>query len=430
MQNKAYEGTEMINHRARGRLARARCQANGLLRTTACAALLLPAAAMAQPAAIGFSPRDLAEGPFAFDTAEQDGIAVEVVVSGFRRPFSLAFLPDGDALISERGVGLRLVRDATGARGATALVEAPVAGGPPRGSARNGGIHDVVAHPDFAGNRYVYYTYNADGEATADGQATFALTLARAHYSDGALTDSEVLFQGEAVPNASGSRIAFAPGGTLFVTSGAPFGDEAQALDNVYGKVLRLNDDGGIPDDNPFVGRPGVRPEIYTLGHRDQLGLTVHPATGAVLAVEHGPNGGDELNRILPGRNYGWPEYSFGRTYDGPRQSERPLGPDTEQPLVLWLPSIGPTGLAFYYGDAFPEWNGNLFVGSARRGEIPGTGGLERIVFNENLEELRRESLLGELRARVRDVREGPDGLLYVITDDASPALLRISPRG
>jgi glucose/arabinose dehydrogenase len=382
----------------------------------------------AQPAAIGFSPVDLGEAPFEFDTAEQDGIRVELVVSGFRRAFSLAFLPSGDALISERGGSLRLVRDATGLSGSTELVADPVAGGPPRGSGRSGGLHEVVVHPDFAANRYVYFTYNASGEPDAEGQPTYALTLARAHYANGALSDTEVLFRGEADTNASGSRIAFAPGGYLFMTTGAPFSDEAQALDNVYGKILRLTDEGGIPADNPFVGERGARGEIYTLGHRDQLGLTVQAGTGAVLAVEHGPNGGDELNLVLPGRNYGWPRYSYGRTYEGPRQSDRPLGPDTEQALVLWLPSIGPSGLAFYSGDAFPEWRGNLFVGSARRGEIPGTGGLERIVFNDQLEELRRESLLGPLRARIRDVRQGPDGLLYVLTDDANPALLRISP--
>jgi glucose/arabinose dehydrogenase len=213
------------------------------------------------------------------------------------------------------------------------------------------------------------------------------------------------------------------------MTTGAPFGEEAQMPANVYGKVLRMTEDGGIPADNPFIDTAGARGEVFTLGHRDQLGLTVHPGSGAVLSVEHGPNGGDEVNLIRPGRNYGWPVYSFGRTYEGPRQSAAPLGPDTEQPLVLWIPSIGPSGLSFYAGNAFPEWQGNLFVGSARRGQIPGTGGLERVVFNESLEELRRESLLGGLRARVRDVREGPDGLLYVLTDDQTGALLRISPR-
>jgi aldose sugar dehydrogenase len=403
--------------------ARARARA-----ALAALALLASALAQAQPADLGFAPVDLTAGPFEFETAEQGGIEVEVVATGFGRPFSLAFLPSGDALISERGVGLRLVRDATGARGETALVEAPVAGGPPRGVGRGGGLHEVAVHPDFERNGFIYYTYNASAGQNAEGQALFVLTLARARWRDGALLSPEILFEGEAVTNASGSRLAFAPGGYIYMTTGAPFSDEAQRTDNVYGKVLRMTEDGAIPSDNPFVGVPGARGEVFTLGHRDQLGLTVHAPTGTVLDAEHGPNGGDKVNVILPGRNYGWPDYSFGRTYEGPRQSERPLGPDTEQPLILWIPSIGPTGLTFYFGEKFPEWNGNLFIGSARHGEIPGTGGLERVVLNENLEELRRESLLGPLRARVRDVREGPDGLLYVITDDANPALLRISP--
>lgn len=395
--------------------------------------------AMAQPAQIGFAAVDLTTGPFEFDTAEQGGIRVETVVSGFRRPFAVALLPDGDALISERGVGLRLVRNATGGRGAAGgpgtagapgaaeLIEAPVSGGPPRGTGRGGGIHEVVIHPDFARNQLVYYSYNATAEGGSANQPLYRLTLARARYSDGALGDAEVLMEGEAVSGASGSRLAFAPDGLLYMTTGAPFGTEGQDPGNIYGKVLRMTADGGVPADNPFAGRAGARGEVFTLGHRDQLGLTAH-SSGAVLAVEHGPNGGDEVNRILPGRNYGWPEYSFGRTYEGPRHSPVPLGPDTEQPLILWLPSIGPSGLMFYSGAAFPEWNGNLFVGSARRGEIPGTGGLERVVLNEDLEELRRENLLGPLRARIRDVRQGPDGMIYVLTDDAVPALLRISP--
>jgi glucose/arabinose dehydrogenase len=385
-------------------------------------------AAEAQATDIGFAPADLADAPFEFATAEQAGIRVEVVARGFGRAFSLAFLPSGDALIAERGGDLRLVRDATGARGQTALDATPVRGGPPRGTGRGRGLHDVVVHPDFARNGYIYYSYNEAGEPDADGEATSVVTLVRARYANGALSGTEVLFRGGDIAGGSGSRIAFAPGGYVYMTTGAPFGDDAQSPANVYGKVLRLKEDGQIPADNPFGGQAGARGEVFTLGHRDQLGLTVHPESGAVLAIEHGPNGGDKVNLILPGRNYGWPEYSFGRTYEGPRQSERPLGPDTEQPLVLWIPSIGPSGMSFYFGAAFPEWNGNLFVGSARRGEIPGTGGLERIVFNDNLEELRRESLLGPLRARIRDVREGPDGLLYVLTDDANPALLRISP--
>jgi glucose/arabinose dehydrogenase len=196
----------------------------------------------------------------------------------------------------------------------------------------------------------------------------------------------------------------------------------------VYGKVLRLTPDGAPAKDNPFAGVAGARPEIFSMGHRDQLGLTVHPGSGAVLAAEHGPNGGDEVNLILPGKNYGWPRVTFGRDYQGPRLSESPVAPGIELPLVLWVPSIAPTGLTFYTGDRFPAWKGNLFVGSARRGEIPRTGGLERVVVNDKLEELRRETLLTSLHQRIRDVRQGPDGLLYVITDEDDGALLRIEP--
>jgi len=212
------------------------------------------------------------------------------------------------------------------------------------------------------------------------------------------------------------------------MTTGAPFDEKAQRTDTVYGKVLRLTEDGKVPPDNPFVGKAGARPEVFSMGHRDQLGLTVHAATGTVLAAEHGPNGGDEINVILPGHNYGWPKFSFGRTYEGPRISDTPLGPGIDQPLMLWIPSIAPTGLTFYTGDKIPAWKGNLFVGSSRRGEVPRTGGLERVVVNDKLEELRRESLLTELHQRIRDVRQGPDGLLYVITDEDDGALLRIEP--
>ena len=184
----------------------------------------------------------------------------------------------------------------------------------------------------------------------------------------------------------------------------------------------------GAEPGNPFVDRAGARPEIYSVGHRDQLGLTVHAATGQVLSAEHGPNGGDEVNLILPGRNYGWPTVSFGRDYQGPRISASPVAPDVELPLLLWIPSIAPTGMTSYTGEAFPAWKGNLFVGSARRGEIPRTGSLERVVLNERLEELRRESLLTDLHQRIRDVRQGPDGLLYVITDEDDGVLLRIEP--
>ena len=383
----------------------------------------------AQQGGVGIAPVALGDGPFVFDTAEQHGIRVDVVVRGLVHPFSFAFLPNGDALIVERGADVRLVEDATGE---ATLTPGPVPGAPPAAGFRGGGLHDVAVHPDFAENRLVYFTYNRPGEpdpsSEPPGRRPVAVTLARARFDGARLHGLEDLFAGEMLPGSSGSRIAFAPGGFVFMTTGAPFSDAAQRLDNVYGKVLRLAADGAVPADNPFAGRPGARAEIYSLGHRDQLGLAVHPLSGAVLAAEHGPNGGDEVNLILPGRNYGWPEYSFGRNYDGPRHSAVPLGPETEQALILWIPSIAPTGMTFYTGERLPAWQGNLFVGSARRGQIPRTGGLERIVLNDDLEELRRESLLTQLHQRIRDVREGPDGLLYAITDEDDGALLRISP--
>jgi aldose sugar dehydrogenase len=383
----------------------------------------------AQPNSLGVAPIEL-EGPYLFDTAEQHGIRVDVVVRGLAHPFSLAFLPNGDALISERGGDVRLVKGAT--RASALLAAEAVPGGPPRSPARGGGLHDIAVHPQFERNRLVYVTYNevagTPSGSGPSGPTTMTLKVTRSRFDGERLEALEEIYSAEERAGGSGSRLAFAPDGTLFVTTGAPFDDAAQRLDSAYGKVLRIDADGGIPDDNPFAGQQGARPEVYSLGHRDQLGLTVHAESGAVLAAEHGPNGGDEVNLILPGRNYGWPEYSFGRNYDGPRVSALPVVDGIEQPLVLWVPSIAPTGLTFYRGDALSAWSGNLFVGSGRRGQIPRTGGLERVVLNEQLEEVRRESLLGELRQRIRDVREGPDGLLYVITDEDDGALLRIGP--
>jgi glucose/arabinose dehydrogenase len=387
-------------------------------------------AAVAQQTDIGIAPVSLDRESYAFDTAEQHGIRVDVVTRGLPHPFSLAFLPSGDALVTIRGRELRLIRGATG--DAARLEPTPISGTPPAADVRGAGLHEVAVHPDFADNRLVYYTFNRPVAPAADvapgERPPTALVVARARLDGLRLTGIEELLAGEGRAGGSGSRLAFGADGMLYVTTGAPFSALAQDPASIYGKVLRIRDDGRIPKDNPFVATAGARPEVYTLGHRDQLGLTVQPGTNVVLAAEHGPNGGDEVNMILPGRNYGWPEFSFGRTYEGPRHSVVPLGPDTEQPLVLWIPSIAPTGMTFYSGARIAAWTGNLFVGSARQGEIPGTGGLERVVFNDDLGELRRESLLGQLHQRIRDVREGPDGLLYVITDEDDGALLRISP--
>jgi aldose sugar dehydrogenase len=390
-----------------------------------------------QPPAPGIPPMALTQPSYSFDTAEQHRLRAVVVARGLNHPFALALLPDGDALVSERGGKLRLVRNAAGAAGRPTLLEPQEVAGVPAIATpyRNAGLHDVVLHPQFAQNRLVYFTFNKGDAAPAAGAPAAGgaparqqsrLVVMRARFDGKALVDAKEIFVGKAATT-SGSRIAFDGNGLLYIVIGAAFGDEAQKMDNTVGKVMRIKDDGGIPADNPFVGKADVSPAVFTLGHRDPLGLTVHP-TGVVLAVEHGPNGGDELNVIQAGKNYGWPKVTFGRDYNGSVLTESPVAPDVTAPLVVWSPSIAPTGLTVYTGDRFPAWKNNVFIGSARRGEIPGTGGLERVVFNDKLQEIRRETLLTNLHQRIRDVRQGRDGLLYVLTDENDGALLRLEP--
>jgi aldose sugar dehydrogenase len=381
---------------------------------------------------LGPRPVAVASTPYTFDTAEQHGIKVSVVVRGLAHPFSFAFLPNGDALVAERSGGLRLVRNAAGGKGGAATLEPqPVGGTPEKYEQRTSGLHDIALHPQFAQNTFVYFSYNKLGEAVPDAnppRRQSAITVQRGKLAGTSLTNVQEIFSGEWSTGSSGSRLAFGQDGLLYVSTGAPFGmTAAQDPASVYGKILRLRDDGKPAADNPFAKQAGARPEVFTMGHRDQLGLTVHP-NGAVLAAEHGPNGGDEVNLILPGRNYGWPTWTYGRNYDGTRMSALPVTDGIEQPLVLWVPSIAPTGIVVYTGDKIPAWKNNLFVGSARIGEIPRTGGLERVVLNDKLEEVRRERLLSTLHQRIRDVRQGPDGLLYVVTDEDDGALLRIEP--
>jgi glucose/arabinose dehydrogenase len=207
-----------------------------------------------------------------------------------------------------------------------------------------------------------------------------------------------------------------------------PGAARAQDPNDLAGKVLRLRDDGTVPSDNPFFGRAGYRPEIYTMGHRNMLGLTVHPVTGEIWESENGPNGGDEVNILKPGKNYGWPLVSFGRFYLGPRVNEKMYQDGMEQPTIFWVPAIAPSGLTFYTGDKFPTWKNNLFVGGMRQGEVPRSGHLERIDFNDKWEELHRESMLHELQQRIRDVRQGLDGLLYLLTAENDGTLLRLEP--
>jgi aldose sugar dehydrogenase len=249
------------------------------------------------------------------------------------------------------------------------------------------------------------------------------MAVARAKYDGKALSEVKDIF---ATTEGGTTRIAFGRDGMLYIST---TGSDPQDPNTLGGKVLRLQDDGSVPKDNPFVGKAGHRPEVYTLGHRSALGLALHPGTGQMWLNENGPNGGDEINILKPGANYGWPKVSYGRTYTGPWQDgQSATHAGFEPPLVIWVPAIAVSGMTFYTGDRFPKWKGDVFVGGLRTGEIPGTGHVERILFNEKMEELRRESLLVELRQRIRDIRQGPDGLLYVLTDQKAGAVLKIEP--
>ena len=387
-------------------------------------ALLIPMSfialwpAQAQQPPIGVPVPALGAGPFVLDTAEQHKIRVTVVTKGLVHPWSLVFLPDGSMLVTERPGRIRVVRNGI-------LDAKPIGGVPQPRTNGNGGLMDIALHPKFADNHLVYFTY--DKLVDKDKGAP---TVARGRLEGGELLDVRDLVVTDSYEGTGGlsARIAFGRDGNLFMATGGNVGWVAQEPGSLRGKILRVRDDGSVPPDNPFVGRAGYRPEIYSLGHRNSLGLIVNPLTGVLWNHENGPNGGDKINIILPGRNYGWPVVSFGRDYAGPRISEHPTREGMEAPLVVWIPSIAVAGMTVYTGDRFPKWKGNVFVGSMRTGEIPGTGHLERIVFNESTEELRRESLLGELRQRIREVRQGPDGYLYLLTDEDDGALLRLEP--
>ncbi|HXC61026.1 MAG TPA: PQQ-dependent sugar dehydrogenase [Steroidobacteraceae bacterium] len=369
----------------------------------------------------GLADQPLPKGPFTYRTAEEQNIRVTVLARDLEYPYSLAFLPNGDLLFTERSGVLRIMHNGV-------LDPKPITGGPAsRYAGKSGGLGAVhgymslVVHPRFAENHLIYFSYTKPLDATRN-----AAVVARARLENGALHDEKDLFEGENLRGAV--SLAMTPDGMLWVASG---GDAAAQDPKVLaGKVLRVKDDGSVPADNPFVGKEGYRPEIYTLGHRSCMGLTVHPVTGEVFLAEMGPNGGDEINLLKPGRNYGWPLVSLGRTYPGPWQAKinEPTHAGYEPPLLYWMPSISVSGLAFYTGDKLAKWKGDLFVGGLRYGEVPGTGRLDRVLFNDKFEELRRESLLTDLHQRIRDVKQGADGLLYVATDEPKGAILRIEP--
>ena len=368
----------------------------------------------------GLANRPLPKLPMEFDTGEGQRIRVVAVTRELEYPWSAAFLPDGAMLVTERPGRLRIIRNGV-------LDPKPVAGGPAAYfagvSGLPGAVHgymDVAVHPRFAENHFIYLTYTKP----LDEKRRVA-ALARGVWDGHALTGMKDIF----VADGGGpSRIAFGHGGVIYMTVSGSKPEDSQNPETDGGKVLRLRSDGSIPDDNPFVGKPGHKPEVYTLGHRNSLGLALNPTTGEMWQNENGPNGGDEINVLKPGLNYGWPIVSLGRSYQGPWQTGQPGHAGYEPPVVYWMPAIAVSGMTFYTGDKLPKWKGDVFVGSMRTGEIPGTGHLERILFNEKLEELRRESLLTELHQRIRDVRQGPDGYLYVLTDEKPGAVLRIEP--
>jgi glucose/arabinose dehydrogenase len=363
----------------------------------------------------GLSLPPLPAEPVRYETAEGQSIELTVITRGLERPWSLAFVANDTILVTERGGTLRVIRSGK-------LDPEPVAGVPAVRAEGLAGLMDIALHPEFATNGYVYLAYSKPISAEDT-----AVAIARGRWDGSALRDTSDVFVAGA-ETTGGARLAFGGDGMLYVSAGGGGDSHPQDPSSHGGKVLRLTPNGRVPQDNPFVGREGYKPEIFTLGHRSTLGLARHPLTGQIWQLEMGPNGGDEINVLTPGGNYGWPLVSMGRSYPGPRhphlQAEGYI-----DPVVFWVPSISTSGLAFYTGDALPKWKGDIFVGGMRYGEIPNTGRLERVLLNENMEELRRESLLVDLRQRIRDVRQGPDGLLYLLTDyEQDAALLRIGP--
>lgn len=346
-------------------------------------------------------------------SAAAGGYRLTEVTGGLEHPWGMAFLPDGDVLVTERDGRLRRV---SGGR----LVAAPIAGVPEVVASGQGGLLDVALHPRFAENRLLYLSYAG---ATSSGAATHVL---RARLEGDRLAEEQVILVGGASGTGRhfGSRMAFDRNGLLYVSLGDR-GQMARAQDlgDLVGKIVRITDDGGIPPDNPFVGRAGARPEIFCYGMRNPQGLALDPRSGAIWEQEHGPRGGDEVNVLAAGANYGWPVITHGVDYTFLPIGEGKEKPGMAPPVHVWVPSIAPSGMCFYDADAFPAWQGSLFVGALKdellvRLELEG----DRVVGEERL-------LEGEI-GRIRDVRLGPDGRLYLLNDELRAGLFRLEPEG
>jgi aldose sugar dehydrogenase len=360
----------------------------------------------------------LGSAPVAAQTARSStgDLAVETIARGLDHPWAIAFLPDGRLLVTERPGRMRIVaRDGK--------LSPALAGVPKVFASGQGGLHDVVLDRGYPQNQTIYFCY----AEPADGGARTALARARL-IDEGTprLDDVRVIFRQEgplSSGNHFGCRIAQTPDDNLFLSMGDHFRyrDEAQNLGNHLGKVIRIRPDGSVPPDNPFVGRQGAKPEIWSYGHRNSQGLARHPASGQIWEHEHGPRGGDEINLIEKGKNYGWPVIGYGIDYSGAKIHDSTQKDGMEQPRWHWVPSIAPSGMAFYSGDLFPAWRGNLFVGALAaqllvRLELDG----QKVV--------REERLLRDQNERIRDVRQGPDGALWLATDSSSGRILRVAP--
>ena len=337
---------------------------------------------------------------------------LETVASDLDLPWSVAFLPDGGFLVSEKPGRLKLIRD-----GETSTI----AGVPDTHFAGQGGFFDIVPDPDFPENGLVYLAY-ADGNRRANRTAIF-----RARLDGDRLVDGSVIFRAE--PDKSGvhhygGRLAFLNDGTLLLTTGEGYSrkDEAQSIDGHFGKVIRIRSDGSTPEDNPFVDRGPRAAKVLSYGHRNPQGLAVDAATGRIWLHEHGPRGGDEVNVVEAGRNYGWPAITYGVDYSGAIISPHTEMDGMEQPRKYWDPSIAPSGLALYTGDAFPDWQGNLFVGALKNQDV------RRLTVRDDTV-VAEEILFAEIGERIRDVRAGPDGYLYLLTESKNGRLIRVRPR-
>jgi glucose/arabinose dehydrogenase len=366
-----------------------------------CFSMCVPFAALAQ------APRSPTPAP------TKDAVRAETFAKGLERPWALAFLPDGRLLVTERPGRLRLVEP-------SGSLSQPLAGVPKVFASGQGGLLDVAVSPNFAQDRLVYLSYAEPGGGGA------GTAVARGRLAENGLEQTTVIWRQEpkvSGGNHFGSRIVFRPDGTLFVTMGDRFAhrDKAQDLSVTLGKVVRITADGSVPQDNPFVGRSDVKPEIWSYGHRNVQAAALHPQTNELWTVEHGARGGDELNRVLPGRNYGWPVITYGVDYSGFKIGEGTAKAGMEQPVYYWDPVIAPSGMVFYTGDAFAGWRGSILIGSLT------PGALVRLAMNGG-KVAKEERYLADLRERIRDVQQGPDGLLYLVTDNSSGRVIRVSP--